>query len=150
VQVQSRRHRGGTAVQVEPRNGCDSGGERRHHGGRLRLANEGALAAYSAERRGGAVALGQCKRVIAARSERARRGNRHVRALASSEQASTRARATWFRQCRSSCAGEPAQVLERQECERHRASSASVRAVACGSWRCGQLLSGRSRAGLWA
>jgi hypothetical protein len=85
VQVQSRRHRGGTAVQVEPRNGCGLGGERRHHGGRLRLANEGALVTYSAERRGGAVALGQCKRAIAARSERAQRGNRHVRALASSE-----------------------------------------------------------------
>jgi hypothetical protein len=65
-------------------------------------------------------------------------------------QASTRARATWFRRCRSSCAGEPVQVLERQECERHRASGASVRAVACGRWWCGQLLSGRSRAGLWA
>jgi hypothetical protein len=41
------------------------------------------------------------------------------------------------------------QVLERQERGRHRASGASMRAVARGSWRCGQVLSGRSRAGPW-
>jgi hypothetical protein len=60
-------------------------GERRHHGGRLRLMSEDALAACSAERRGGAAALGQCRRAIVARSERAQRGNRRVRARASSE-----------------------------------------------------------------
>jgi hypothetical protein len=42
------------------------------------------------------------------------------------------------------------QVLERQERGRRRASGASVRAVARGRLRCGQVLSGWSRAGPWA
>jgi hypothetical protein len=73
------------ALAVRARAAAVRAGERRHHGGRLRLANESALAAYRAERGGRAIALGQYKRAIAARSERARRGHRHVRALASSE-----------------------------------------------------------------
>jgi hypothetical protein len=65
-------------------------------------------------------------------------------------QASTGAGAAWFRRCRSSHAGEPMQVLERLEHGRRRASGVIMRAVARGSWRCGQVLSGRSRAGPWA
>jgi hypothetical protein len=65
-------------------------------------------------------------------------------------QASTGAEAACFRRCGSSRAGEPVQALERQERRRHRESGTSVRAVARGSWRCGQVLGGRSRADPWA
>jgi hypothetical protein len=52
---------------------------------RLGLGATQVLVARSAERGGGGVALGQCKHAFAARSERARRGNRRVRALARGE-----------------------------------------------------------------
>jgi hypothetical protein len=68
--------------------GCDGSADA-GPGARVAQVNGGRPGARaSAERRGGAVALGQCRRAFAARSERARRGNRRVRALASSQHAS--------------------------------------------------------------